>query len=219
MLSPSHSTQASTDTLVCQNLSARSTLGLTFGTKKSQKAIRSRTENAIQASPSKSSQASSGNPALDPLASAVVETMAASTESMPTREEMQKVVDEGKPRPTPNLDAKTPADVYPLEGLVGLENLRMLAVKEWQDKVESGEDIVTKSRFVSGRVRRIVQLGDVKKLKTLRYLLLLLDWYRSLKPGSKGAKKVPKKEELRASIPGTSSELLNGVEKRFAEAQ
>lgn len=136
---------------------------------------------------------------------------------MPTREEMQNTVDEGKPRPTPNRNAETPADVYPLEDLVGLANLRLLTVKEWQDKVESGEDIVTKSRFVSARVRHVVQGGDVQKLKTVRYLLLLLEWSRSLKPGTKGGKRVPTKEELKTAIEGVGSELLNGVEKKFAE--
>ena len=136
-----------------------------------------------------------------------------------TREEMQSVVNEGKPRPMPNPDAETPADVYPLEELVGLGNLRLLTVKEWQDKVESGEDIETKSRFVSGRVRHVVQLGDVKRLKTLRYLLLLLDWFRCLKPGMKGVKKLPMKEEVRAAVEGVGSELLDSVRKRFAEGR
>lgn len=143
--------------------------------------------------------------------------MAASTGSMPTRAELQNAVDDGKPRPTPHQDAETPADVYPLEELVGLATLRFLTVKEWQDKVESGEDIVTKSRFVSARVRHVVQSGDVRKLKTLRYLLLLLDWSRGLKPGMKGGKRVPTKEELKTAIGGVGSELLDGVGKRFAE--
>ncbi len=145
--------------------------------------------------------------------------MAASTGSMLTREEMQSAADEGKPRPTHNLDAETPADVYPLEELVGMRNLRLLTVKEWQDKVETGEGIETKSRFVSGRVRQVVQVGDVKKLKTLRYLLLLLDWFRCLKPGMKGVKKLPMKEEVRAAVEGVGSELLDGVRKRFAEGR
>ena len=136
---------------------------------------------------------------------------------MLTREEMQSAVDEGKPRPTPHLDAETPADVYPIEELVGIGNLKLLTVKEWQDKAESGEGIETKSRFVSARLRHVVQFGDVKKLKTLRYLLLLLDWFRALKPGMKGVKKVPMHEELKIAVPGVPSELLNGVRKRFAE--
>jgi len=100
---------------------------------------------------------------------------------------------------------------------VGLGTLRFLTVKEWQDKVESGEDIVTKSRYVSARVRHVVQGGDVRKLKTLWYLLLLLDWSRCLKPGTKGGKRVPIKEELKTAIDGVGSELLDGVGKRFAE--
>ena len=136
---------------------------------------------------------------------------------MLTREEMQSAVDEGKPRPTPHLEAETPMEVYPIEELVGMGNLRLLTVKEWQDKVESGEGIDTRSRFVSARLQRVVHIGDVKKLKTLRYLLLLLDWFRALKPGMKGGRKVPMREELKAAMEGVGSELLDGVRKRFAE--
>ena len=213
-MSPIFGTNLSTP----QYLSARNSLGLAFGTKKSQKAIRSLTANAIQASPSKSNSKNQSNYTLDPLASAVVSSMAASTSSMPTREEMQAEIDEAKPRPKPHLDAEIPAEVYPVEELVGGVNvLQAVGVKEWIDKVKAGQDVQTKSMFVARRLKETVESGDVKKLKTLRYLLLLVEWYKSLKPGTKQGRKIPKLEEVPDLVAGWGSDIVNGIAKRFTE--
>ncbi|KAL2036944.1 hypothetical protein N7G274_010369 [Stereocaulon virgatum] len=201
-----------------KNLSARSTLGLAFGTKKSQKAIRALTANAIQASPSKSKSGTQSSSTLDPLASAVVSSMAASTSSMPTKEEMQAEIDEAKPLPKPNMQAETPAEVYPVEDLVGgIAVLKAIGVKEWIDKVNAGKDIQTKSLFVARRLRATVQSGDVKKVKILKYLLLLIEWFRSLKPGKKTGHRAPKPEDLPDLLANWGSDIVNGVNRRFAE--
>ena len=201
-----------------QYLSARNSLGLAFGTKKSQKAIRSLTANAIQASPSKSSSKDQTKTKLDPIASAVVSSMAASTSSMPTREEMQADIDEAKPCPRPHLDAETPAEVYPVEELVGgVIMLQAMGVKEWIDKVKAGQDVQTKSMFVARRLKGIAESGDVKKLKTLRYLLLLVEWYKSLKPGSKQGRWIPKLEEVPDMVTGWGSDIVNTLARRFAD--
>ena len=201
-----------------QYLSARNNLGLAFGTKKSQKAIRSLTANAIQASPSKSNPKDQSSSKLDPLASAVVSSMDASTSSMPTREEMQAETDEAKPRPRPHLDAEIPAEVYPVEELVGGVNvLQAVGVKEWIDKVKAGQDVQTKSMFVARRLKGTVESGDVKKLKTLRYLLLLVEWYKSLKPGTKQGRRIPKLEEVPDLVAGWGSDIVNRLAQRFSE--
>ena len=141
-----------------QRLQARTILGSAFGTKKSQKAIRALTENAI-ASPSKSTSKN------NILASAVLESMSQTVSSMPTREELQASIDEAKPRPKANLDAKTPGEVYTVEDLVGLDTLRMLGVKGWQDAIEKGEDVQTSSKFVAKRLVKVVGWKDVRRLK------------------------------------------------------
>lgn len=201
------------------NLSARSNLGLAFGTKKSQKAIRDLTANAITASPTKSkSQPSATGRALDPLASAVVSSMAEFTSSMPTQEQMQADIDESKPIPKPNMAAETPADVYPVEQLVGGTNvLRNMNVRELIDKVKGGEDVQTKSLFVSRRLVTVVQSDDVKRVRTLRYLLLLLEWYKGLKLGHKGGKKVPRDEEMGPLMEQYGSEVVRELGRRFAD--
>ena len=192
-----------------QDVSSRTALGLAFGTKKSQKAIRSLTENAIS-SPSKGKTA-----AHDPLVSAVMDSMAASTADMPTRDDLQAEALSSKPIPTPNLEATTPEEVYTIDGLVGLPALRNMHVKEWMDKVNSDEEIVTRSRFVSTRVARLVKENEVKKLKALKYLLLLVSWYNSLKK-TRGKLQIPKREEIETLLPGWGGETLAAVGKRFA---
>lgn len=133
---------------------------------------------------------------------------------------MKKTAEEARPGPKPHLQAETPAEVYPLEELVGLDLLRILAVRDWQEKVAAGEDIVTKSRYVSGRVREVVKSGNVREIKALKYLLLLVEWYHCLKSiKQRGAKELPPTAVLAKAIDGTSEELREIIRVRFAEGK
>ena len=138
---------------------------------------------------------------------------------MPSREELQALVDESKPIPVVNQHAKTPAEVYPLEDLIGIDSLTAINVRPWEEAVKRGEDVKTISLFVSKRLRKIVENNDVKKMKTLRYLLLLLEWSAALKPGQKGAKKLPPKEEIRNAISeDIRDRILENIRRKFAPA-
>ena len=131
---------------------------------------------------------------------------------------MQADIDEAKPCPRPHLDAEAPAEVYPVEELVGGVNvLQAMGVKDWIDKVKAGQDVQTKSIFVARRLKATVERGDVKKLKTIRYLLLLVEWYKSLKPGSKQGQRIPKLEEVPDLVAGWGSDIVNGIARRFAD--
>ena len=133
---------------------------------------------------------------------------------------MQSAVDDAKPRPKPNLNATTPAEVYPVSNLVGgEETLRLIVVRDWQDAVAANKPVLTKSRFVSKRLAKVAQSGDVKKLKTLRYLLILLEFYGALTSGPKGIKKVPQKEQLRKAMGNANEGMTEGVRGRFADAK
>ena len=147
----------------------------------------------------------------------ILDTMAASAALVPTREDMQNEVDQAKPIPKPNMDAETPAEVYPIEQLVGIFALRKLGVQDWIDKIEAGEEIITKSRFVSGRVSQVVKRGNLNLVKALKYLLLLLEWYLCLKPKQKESRKVPSKADVAKAIEWASDDLLENLSKRFAE--
>ena len=210
--SPVTDEEEENDTSVPNNVSARNTLGLTFGTKKSQKAIRSLTENDII--PTRPGAA------LDPLASAVMDSMAASTADMPSPEAIQAEAVSNKPIPKPNFEAETPAEVYTLDDLVGMQTLRSMQVKEWIDKENDGEEVITRSRFVSARIARMVKAEEVKELKALKYLLLLIEWYLALKKvgqNSSATLEVPKKEQWETVLPGWNNAAIAAVERRFTE--
>lgn len=195
---------------------ARTALGQAFGTRKSQRNIQSRINNTITATLN-ASQTSSGEPGLDPLAAAVIESMSQGAD-FASREDMQAAIDQAKPRPPVNLEAETPAGVYNIEELVGLDVLKALNVLVWHDAVQNNEDVPTKSLYVSKRLQQLVQLGDVKKSKVLRYLLLLLDWNRCLTKLSNVAWKLPPREVMKAAVGDDISDfILDNVRKRFAE--
>ncbi|KAL8810193.1 MAG: hypothetical protein Q9223_002184 [Gallowayella weberi] len=206
------------ETNTAKGLSARSALGLTFGTKKSQRAIQNLTKNAISPVKQGRSEQSQQHSALDPVASAVVSSMAAAAPTVSTREDFQAAIDNSAPRPRHNPDAETPAEAYPTDQLVGRGTLRQMTVKEWQDKVSDRQEILTKSRFVSHRIQRIASDGDVRLLKTLKYLLLLIEWNGLLLPGPKGVgRKVPQGSQLQEIVDGWGSDLVDSVAKRFAD--
>ena len=137
---------------------------------------------------------------------------------------MQAEADDAKPRPKANLQAETPSGVYTIEELVGgREAMRMIAVKEWIDTIESGGEILVKSRFVAHRVEDIAKSKDIRKLKGLRYLLLLVEWYLALKPARQGgvikaisSKTIPKEPELSEKLPGWGQPLLSSLSRRFS---
>lgn len=133
---------------------------------------------------------------------------------------MKQTAEEARPGPKPYLMAETPAEVYPLDELVGLDVLRILTVRDWQEKVAAGEDIVTKSRYVSGRVREVVKSGNVREIKALKYLLLLVQWYHCLKSNKqKWVKELPPRTVLMKAMDGTSEELQESIRARFADGK
>ncbi|KAI9700300.1 MAG: DNA-directed RNA polymerase I subunit rpa49 [Candelina mexicana] len=203
------------------NQTARQNLGMEFGTKKAKKAIASQTENAISPSkPRATSPGGSQRPAIqDAATKALLDAMADSTDHMATRAELQSAVDEAKPRPKANLAARTPADVYPVESLVGEETMAALTVKDWQDKVAAGEAVTgLKSRYVSQRLQKVATSsgsGRVVRLKVLRYISLLLDFYLTLNAGARGPRRVPQMVHLKKAL-GVQGSLVDTIKRRFA---
>lgn len=194
----------------------RQELGMMFGTKKAKKAIASLTENAIgPAVKNQTAEEITRGAKDDPLAAAVLDSMSAATLTMPDRAALQQVVDDAKPRPKANDAAETPADVYPFEALIPKHDMKDLLVREWQEKAKAGEGVNTSSRFVSNRLHAIAVRDDIRNLKALRYILLLVEFLGSLKGGGRNAKKLPIREELqkRLDVPDT---LISSVTRRFA---
>ena len=211
------------ETKPAPTMSSRAALALAFGTKKSQKAVKESISNAIASQ--------KGTQELDAVAEAVLSSMPTETVS---KESVQAGLDAQRPIPPPNLEAPTPADVYPLSVLIGNEEtLSKIRVKEWLDAKEANEAIDTKSHFTKTRIWRILEKGDVKQTRILRYTELLIAWYRAIFLDRDNKRKRPTWEHSRASskpvfVPKsdsapiasilsstTSLDVLNGLTRHF----
>ena len=186
----------------------------TFGTKQSKKAAQSMAENA------QLSNAPAG--AANAAESALLSSMpadASSTDMASKTAALQAQVQASKPLPQANMAATHPSDVYPLDVLVpnGLSTLRQLpGVKEWQDTVQAGLAVTTTSRYVSRRVEAVVKSGNTTQIQILRFILLLLEFTRSLRSAGRdpksasvgpGSKKLPSREDLRRILSSSSGSM------------
>jgi DNA-directed RNA polymerase I subunit RPA49 len=196
---------------VLQHTQTRYELGLEFGSARTQKAITERTQNII------SPQKGKGG-AVGAAAQAVLNSVATAAADMPTQEMMQAAIDEKKPRPRPNLEASTPAEVYPLETLLPSGALPAIEVKEWIDTIGANEDVMVSSLYVSKRLKSLVQNKKNRKLKALRYILLLLTFNGSLKGKGKGPKLIRPREELITQL-GVSNSVIDGMLRKFASGR
>ena len=193
--------------------SLRRSLGMEFGTKKAKKAIAALTDNAISPRKPTTSAGPEGQ-SRDALATAVLESMASSTAGMPTREDIQAAVDEAKPRPKPNMDATSPAEVYPLDSLISSEERAAMHVTDWLYAVQNNQVIKCSSRFVANRLQSIASSNDVSRLKVLRYILAIIDFNAALKPLRGGGKKLPLRDDLKKKF-GIPDVVLNSMKRKF----
>ncbi|GIK00497.1 DNA-directed RNA polymerase I subunit rpa49 [Aspergillus viridinutans] len=201
----------------------RTELTNTFGTKQSRKAAQSMAENAQLSS----APAGVVNAAESAILSSMPADAAADIASKAAA--VQAQVQANKPIPQANLDATHPSDVYPIDVLVpnGLATLRQLpGVKEWADTVSAGLPVATTSRYVSRRVEAVVKSGNTTHLQLLRFILLLLEFSRSLRSGrdpkssaGPGSKRLPPREELRRILSSASGNPASTSKQQTTTSQ
>lgn len=194
----------------------RNDLGQTFGTKKARKAIASLTENAISLNKSarQTSPGGSQRTKMDSVTTAMLESIAETTGNMATREELSAAADEAKPRPKANLAAESVNEVYTVESLIGPEITKLIPVKEWRDAVKAGKEVITKSKYVAHRLSKAA--SEVQKLRALRYLLSLLEFFGSARPKGKGIRTLPYKDGLRVAVPGVPEAVVEHIRRKFS---
>lgn len=194
----------------------REALGQEFGTKKAKKMIASRTENAIT-----KGAAAGSKP--DELQSAILDSMADTTANNQNEAELAEAALAAKPIPKPHMAASSVEEVYPLTTLIPPSDLRLVQVKEWQEKARADEAIMFNNRFPAHRVGAIGKSDNTDKLKALRYLTLLLDFHAALSNAGRSGKKVPKKDVLLKKLnPASNSNqypenMIDSVRRRFSE--
>jgi DNA-directed RNA polymerase I subunit RPA49 len=194
----------------------RTVLGQEFGTKKARKAIQSLVENAISPDKSKRNLGKDGTTKIDAAHAAILANMAEATASMPTRESLQEATDAAKPRPKANLDTTDITKVYTIEELAGEGTMELIPVLQWQKSIKKRADVLSTSIFVGRRIPK--HSTSVEKLKMLRYLQLLIDFYRILRPG-KGSRFLPDRDDLKTLLGDIPEFVLDGVKKKFANGK
>ncbi|KAF2231962.1 hypothetical protein EV356DRAFT_535125 [Viridothelium virens] len=197
----------------------RNELGMEFGSRRAKKAISANVQNAIAPSQAQQVAAASSVPEkLDAIGSALLSDAAAANKDRPSKAALQAAVDEAKPRPKANLDAKIAADVYTIENLVGEDVMKALTVRDWLDCAEKGDGIQTNSKHVANRLHQVATgtKKDVQKLRLLKYIETLIIFNNTLKSGKRGTKAVPKFSELKEKL-NTSEIVVSRIEQSFSD--
>jgi DNA-directed RNA polymerase I subunit RPA49 len=142
------------------------------------------------------------------MLSAIAETAS----NVPTKEELAKDKEKDKDKP-PFIEGELdPAKAYTVDGVVGLDTMKLIPVRQWVETIKAKKDLRTNSRFVARRLQNLVT--NPEKLKLLRYMLLLIDFYNVSKPGKFG-RSLPRREDLKKILGDLPEAVLEGVKRKF----
>ncbi|KAI8940821.1 hypothetical protein NX059_002083 [Plenodomus lindquistii] len=206
--------QARKEAQIGSMMAKRAALAAEFGSKKSRKALEDRTLNAIHSGkPGDPSTAQN-----DAIAENVLTNMASNGVAMPTKAELEAAVDSSKPRPTPNMAAEYPGDVYTIDNIVGSELMTMLEVKDWVDASAAGKGVAVTSKFVAKRIVKLARGKQIQKLKVLRFILLCINFNAALLgSGGNKPKKIPMKGKLEDMMgDDTPAGCVLAIRRKFA---
>ncbi|KAH8894980.1 RNA polymerase I associated factor, A49-like protein [Thozetella sp. PMI_491] len=189
----------------------RNELGQTFGTKKAKKAILALTENAI-------GRTSGSQNELDEGELALMASIKDSTANVATREELQAIADLSRPVPKGHYDAEVIQDVYRPEEIVGADVLNAIPIRDWQEKAETGEEVLLGSSFVAHRLNKVATgPSAVERLRLLRYLYFLLTFLKCAEGKGSRPKKIPKREDLKKHLSPAPEIVVENIRRKFSE--
>lgn len=171
------------------------------------------TENAID--PTKANRDPTKAPLkLDSAATAMLANMAEATASMATKAELDASMNAAKPRPQANTETTDITKVYTVDTLIGKDTMAAMQVRTWQVAMRDGKNVQVASRFVANRLLKFKD--NVEKLKMLRYMLLLIDFFNNTTPGRDG-RKLKRPDDLKLILDGQPESLLQSIKRKFAD--
>jgi len=144
----------------------------------------------------------------------MLSSIAGSAGNAPTKEEQGKVMNESKIRPKGVEGELDPLQIYTVDNVVGLDTMKLIPVKRWVDSMHAKKEVQTSSRFVARRMHAHVE--NHEKLKLLRYMLLLIEFYNASKPARFG-RMLPRREDLKKFLGDMPEAVLEGVKRKFTE--
>ncbi|KAL1650620.1 DNA-directed RNA polymerase I subunit rpa49 [Didymella pomorum] len=189
----------------------RHQLAAEFGSKKSRKRIDDITMNSIRSGAPEEQQRNEG------VAENVLTNMSENTSAMPTKAELAAALDSSKPRPTPNMAAEFPGDVYTYDAVVGSELMGLIPVKDWMDASEKGKGVQVNSKYVAKRILKLCRNKQVQKLKALRFILLCINFNAALgNQAGRYARRIPPKGKLESLMNEEDNiPLVNAIRRKF----
>ncbi|KAF9877371.1 A49-like RNA polymerase I associated factor [Colletotrichum karsti] len=196
-------------------------LGQTFGTRKAKKAIESVTLNAIDPNKGKSKDKSPQK--LDTASKAILAEIGGVTKNMASREQLQAAVDQAKPVPRANLEAEAIQDVYDPNEIIGRDILAAVPIKDWVDPTKKGEALQVYSKHVATRLQKVVDTGNVEKIRLLRYFYLLFLFFTMCeggKPGQqRGVKRVPFADKIEEKLSPAPKAVIEHIRRKFSDGK
>ncbi|KAI1180135.1 RNA polymerase I associated factor, A49-like protein [Nemania sp. FL0916] len=191
-------------------LELRTDLGQAFGTKKAKKALAAVTENAIIDHEKKTNTLGASSQAMMTAIGEITETMA-------SKEDLQAASDAAKPIPPGNFDAREIQDVYTPQGLIGIELLNAIPIKDWQDAVKKGANTMLQSAYIASRLNAIGEGPDpITRLKALRYLEFLIKFSKIIKGRTP---KIPPPDKFRQLLQPAPEPVIQNIRRKFSSNQ
>jgi DNA-directed RNA polymerase I subunit RPA49 len=200
-------------------MEARKELGQTFGTKKAKKAIQDMEINAI--APSKNTD---GTPkTLGRAEKALMAEIGETAATMASREALEAMTNAARPVPPANDETDDIHEVYDPNVIIGKDILAEVPIRDWQEAARKSEDVLVISRFVAKRINKLAtNSGTEDRLRLLRYLYLLIQFYTDTKPGMGklgGSRKIPPRKFLLQRLAPAPETVIDHITRKFSDGR
>lgn len=184
---------------------ARTALGETFGTKKAKAAIRARERNRVDVS------------AMEGVMDFVMAGIDKGAGGLMTTEEAKEVADSNRPVPPFSATATSPADVYPLHGIIPEPEWKALPVSAFYAAGSANERKAALpfrfSHWVNTRVETAMEQGDKERKRTLKTLFYI----SSMMAFRRATDRKFKTEDLPTKLQGVPGPVIDSLLARFTE--
>lgn len=150
---------------------------------------------------------------------ALLDAIRDGTQNMATQEQLQAAVDQVRPIPRGNYEAEDIHDVYVPAEIIGAETLNSIPVQDWVESVKKNEAINVPSRFVAHRISRVAHNENAtQRLKVMRYLLWVIIFWATARPGKeRGTRMIGKRDVLRSVMTSAPEVVIENIRRKFSD--
>lgn len=177
----------------------RNALGEAFGTKKAKKAISDLERNRIDADK------------LADVETDIVDTVKASTDTLPTRDQLTETVLNDRPTPACNVYATTVEDIYPVHNIIPKRELTFIRVGPILGETDNSKRIellpYKNSQIIASQLATINSETQSQKLQLIYYASLLIGFYQH--------RRIHNKVALTSELNSPPEILVDGILERF----